>query len=164
MHVTGGDRMTEVSTLLRAGSVLRPLLFQGDHQAISSAWSPGRGAGFTAWTEAPGFERNLGRGWTTFWRLELACGGRASRRYCHIISRSPSTYDMDNKMKPIEAPRAMLVYASLGILIWLALGIADLISGAVTWRLIAYGLMTVASLYMFIRAWRSIGRRARPDS
>lgn len=57
----------------------------------------------------------------------------------------------------------MLVYAGLGILLWLTLGIADLIAGAVTWRLIAYGLMIAASLYMFIQALRSI-RQARPDS
>jgi hypothetical protein len=67
------------------------------------------------------------------------------------------------QMKPLEAPRTMLVYAALGIVIWGILGISDLISGA-TWRLVLYILMIVVSAYLFIRALTSIRGSTRPEA
>lgn len=66
-------------------------------------------------------------------------------------------------MKPLEAPRAWLVYAAVGTVLWLTFGLLDLISAAAAWRIVAYFLMAAASLYMFARAVSTVRRRKGPD-
>lgn len=67
-------------------------------------------------------------------------------------------------MKPLEAPRAWVVYAGAGTALWLALALVDWMSGNATWRIIAYLLLAVGSIYMFLRALSTMRRRSRPDS
>ena len=55
-------------------------------------------------------------------------------------------------MKPLQAPRTWMVYAGLGTLLWLTLAFVDWSSGNVTWRITAYLVLAVASIYMFFRA------------
>ena len=67
-------------------------------------------------------------------------------------------------MKPLEAPRAWMIYAGIGTVLWLVLALLDWLSGYVTWRIIAYLLLAVASIYMLFRALGSVRRRSRPGS
>lgn len=62
-------------------------------------------------------------------------------------------------MRPLEAPRTVLVFAGVGTLLWLVFGILDLASGAAPWRIVAYFLIAAVSLYMFIRAVSTLRRR-----
>lgn len=66
-------------------------------------------------------------------------------------------------MKPLEAPRALLVFAGIGTLMWLAFGLMELSADAASWRIYAYFLMAAASLYMTIRAIHTIRRGRRSD-
>lgn len=67
-------------------------------------------------------------------------------------------------MKPLEAPRLWLVWAGLGTLLWLALGISDLVSGAPAVRIIAYFVLMAIAVYLFVRALMTILGKTRPDS
>ncbi|MET3773596.1 low affinity Fe/Cu permease [Arthrobacter nitrophenolicus] len=66
-------------------------------------------------------------------------------------------------MKPLEAPRAMLVFAGIGTLMWGAFGLMELFSDDVSWRIYAYLLMTATCLYMVIRAVLTIRQRRRSE-
>ena len=66
-------------------------------------------------------------------------------------------------MKPLEAPRAMLVFAGIGPLMWGAFGLMELFSDDVSWRIYAYLLMTATCLYMVIRAVLTIRQRRRSE-
>jgi hypothetical protein len=66
-------------------------------------------------------------------------------------------------MKPLEAPRSWMVYSGVGIVLWLALALVDWVSGNVTWRILAYLVLAVASSLMFLRALFTIRKRAHPN-
>ncbi|WP_146068921.1 hypothetical protein [Arthrobacter sp. ZGTC131] len=66
-------------------------------------------------------------------------------------------------MKPLEAPRTLLVVAGLGTLMWLAFGLMELSSDDASWRMYAYFLMAAASLYLAIRAVHTIRRGGRSE-
>ena len=67
-------------------------------------------------------------------------------------------------MKLLETPHAWMVYAGVGMMLWLAFAIGDWMSGHVTWRIFAYLLLAVGAIYMFLRALSSMRRKSRPDS
>lgn len=65
-------------------------------------------------------------------------------------------------MKRMEAPRTWAVYAGIGIVLWLVLGVIDFASNGASWRTVAYALLEAGSVYPFLRAI-SILRRERTE-
>lgn len=66
-------------------------------------------------------------------------------------------------MKPIEAPRTLLVFAGLGTFMWLAFGLMELFSDDASWRMYAYFLMAAGSLYVSLRAVQTIRQARRSE-
>lgn len=67
-------------------------------------------------------------------------------------------------MRIVEAPRAVAVWAGLGIVLWLMLGLLDVMENGVSWRTAAYALLEAGSIYLFVRAISTLGRRRTPHS
>jgi hypothetical protein len=63
-------------------------------------------------------------------------------------------------VRRIEAPRTSAVWAGLGILLWLVLG---LIENGASWRTVAYALLLAGSIYVFVRAISTLRGRRTPS-
>ena len=68
----------------------------------------------------------------------------------------PSPLISEETVKPLQAPRAWLIYTGIGTVLWIALGIVEVLSGAHVWRVIAYALLTVGSVFIFFWALRTV--------
>lgn len=65
-------------------------------------------------------------------------------------------------MRQIEAPRTSAVWAGLGIVLWLVLGLIDLADNGVSWRTIAYALLEAMAIYVFVTAIGTLRHRRIP--
>jgi membrane protein implicated in regulation of membrane protease activity len=65
---------------------------------------------------------------------------------------------------PLRIAAKWMVYAGIGTVLWLVLALSDWLPGNVRWRIIAYLVLAVASIYMFVRALSSVRRQPRSDS
>jgi hypothetical protein len=67
-------------------------------------------------------------------------------------------------VKPLEAPRVTLIWGLVGMLLFLTLGILDVLSGAPVWRITAYAFLAISAAYLFIRALWTLLSKTRPGS
>lgn len=65
-------------------------------------------------------------------------------------------------MKPLEYPRVSLVWAGVGILLFLTLALMEAASGAPTLRLAGYFVLLLIAIYLFVRALMTILGKTRP--
>jgi len=86
-----------------------------------------------------------------------------SRAYClrRYMLLKPVTVNSEKTVKPLQAPRVGLIFYGLGTILWVWLGIIEVTSGAHLWRVIAYALLTAASVFMFIWALWTVRSKAR---
>ncbi|QDG66573.1 hypothetical protein NIBR502772_10435 [Pseudarthrobacter sp. NIBRBAC000502772] len=67
-------------------------------------------------------------------------------------------------MKPLEYPRVSLIWGGVGVLLFLALGIMDVASGAPAFRVAAYFLLVIGAIYIFVRALMTILGKTRQQA
>jgi hypothetical protein len=65
-------------------------------------------------------------------------------------------------MKPLEYPRVSLVWAAVGIVLFLTLALLESASNAPTWRLAGYLALLLGTIYMFVRGLMTILGKTRP--
>lgn len=65
-------------------------------------------------------------------------------------------------MRQIEAPRTSAVWAGLGIVLWLVLGLIDIADNGASWRTVAYALLEAGAIYVFVRALSTLRHRRTP--
>lgn len=67
-------------------------------------------------------------------------------------------------MKPLEYPRVTLVWGGVGVVLFLALGLIDAVSGAPAFRVAGYFLLLIGAIYIFVRALVTIRGKTRPQA
>jgi hypothetical protein len=65
-------------------------------------------------------------------------------------------------MKPLEYPRVSLVWAAVGIVLFLTMALLEAASNAPTLRLAGYLVLLLGTIYMFVRALMTILGKTRP--
>jgi hypothetical protein len=67
-------------------------------------------------------------------------------------------------MREMEAPRTSAVWAGLGIVLWLVLGLTDMADHGASWRTAAYALLEAGAIYVFVRAIGALRNRRTPPT
>lgn len=72
--------------------------------------------------------------------------------------------EIGDSVKALPAPRVSLVWGGLGTLLFLTLGTFELLSSAPAWRVIAYLVLAIGAIYIFVRALMTVLGKTRPGS